>query len=576
MIGRYLCATSLLVLSACANQQLADQKAVQIDAALHQNTRTADDLAHPQKRSPIRPSTNVYLGSIHSSDDHGDPLPASVETAKGMQLSQAGRYTLAQLAEKIRIFAHLSVVVVDPSKADTTQQPAPRQAGAAVAGIGDPSIEVINQLLGGGMAGFEGSSSRAVGVQTLSTYQGPMSDFLNREIPNYGGDWQFHAGVLYLSRDVVRVYRITDIASETTSSTGLDGGSATSGSSGGASTTPTSGGSSGGSAGGGQTTTTKYTTKIWDDIVATVNFLAGAANVVASKTEGTLAVKCPLYCQEQVKSYISTHNRDVNRSILVAVTVLNIQRSGQDNYGFDPTLLYQNLPHGYSFSVLGQALPTPANGASPGTFTAGVINAPAGSSAAKFNGSSLAVQAVTQQGHVTGQFSKYVLVGNNRLVAKREATVFPYLSGAANNLASSGIASTSTNVVTQVIGDQLQVAGRLTDAGFIRLQLSLSRTNILQLFNFDLGGGITSAVPETSDDSNSALEFTVRDGSTVILSDVSNATSTVNNQGAGSVYNWLLGGSAAAQNAHDQTVLIVTAREWHPGNLDPAFTADAQ
>jgi hypothetical protein len=67
--------------------------------------------------------------------------------------------------------------------------------------------------------------------------------------------------------------------------------------------------------------------------------------------------------------------------------------------------------------------------------------------------------------------------------------------------------------------------------------------------------------------------MTIRDGATLVLSDIADDSSDLQRSGAGSVYNWLLGGQSNASNAHDKTILVITAREWHPGDEGPQLAA---
>lgn len=561
----------------CTNQDLSDKKAVAVNHALNAASVTADDLQHPEQRGPIRPSNRLYLGGIDSRPDHGEPLPDRVQGTRSFQISKTGSYSLEDLASEIHAVTHLSVVVPDEDRS------AQGEVGkAATAKAEPPPLRASDGDTIAALLAQAGAVQRAPVARFVSVYTGPLEPFLDQEVPAFGGDWQYRAGVLYLTHTLVKTYRVEDLNGETSASASLsDSGSTGSGSTSGTSTGTSSGTQSGAggtgdvSGGGGQSTSTTVVDKSWDELVKTLGLIAGPTNVAAAQSSGVVTVRCTSFCHAQVKVFLDAHNRDVGRNIMVSVAILNIQRTGSDTYGFDPTLIYKNLPTGYSFAITGQALPTSSSG-SPGTVTGGIINPPPGSTASKFNGTTLVASALTQAGHVTGVFTKTLAVGNNRVSAVQQATLVPFISSAGNNLASSGLAMTSTNIVTTAIGDQLQVVARANGDGLIRVQLALKRTTQVNTLTFDLGGGVTTPVPEVGNDSASPFQVTIPDGGTMILADVSNTSSTVANSGTGVVENILLGGSATASNSHDQTIMILSAREFHPFERQVQFAATVQ
>ena len=335
---------------------------------------------------------------------------------------------------------------------------------------------------------------------------------------------------------------------------------------------PTAGGASGAASTGGQNTSTTTSIDSWKELVSTLAAYAGGSkNVFPEPSNGRVTVKCARYCQGRVATYIDEHNKTAGRSVLITVAILNVQKTGSDDYGFSPTVLYQNLPTGYTLSALGQA--GAVNTALGSAITGGVLNPPAGSTAAKFNGTSIAVQAISQDEEITGGFQKFGFVGNNRPFSIRNALDYGYVQSVVTSN-STTLATSALQVTTLVIGDQLQIIPRIQNDGYIRLQLALSRT-ALQSTDTVTVQGTQTTIPQVADNSSSPQEFTLRDGATLILSDISDDSSNRTRSGAGSLTNWLLGGQANASNSRDKTIIIVTAREWHPGDEGPAILGGA-
>jgi len=428
----------------------------------------------------------------------------------------------------------------------------------------DGPIQTINDLFP-----FNGMPGALAPTREVSGYRGPLSGFLNQELPKYDTDWEVHGQVIYVGKEIIRAYPVVDMPSNTTLSAGLNnnGSSTVAGGYTGTGSTSAASNSLGQSATGSTTTgqSSSTTTNIdsWKELLSTLAAYTGdSKKVYAEPSNGRVTIRCSRYCQGEVVRYIREHNRTAGRTVLLTVAILTTQKKGSDDYGFNPKLIYQNLPTGYTFSILGQTAATDTS--LGGAISGGVLNPPAGSMAAKFNGTTLAVQAISQDEEVTGKLQKFGFVSNNRPFSVRNALDYGYVQSIVTAVGST-LSSTGAQIATDVIGDQLQILPRIQADGFIRLQLALSRTSIQSITQVTMGSTQTT-IPQVLDNSSSPQEFTIRDGATLIVSDISTDTSDRVRSGAGSVYNWLLGGYANTSNEKDKAIIIVTAREWHPGD----------
>lgn len=518
-----------------------------------------------QDVQPVRKGAMPYLGHARVDDAHGDPLPNRVEGTDGFSITEGTR-SLQALASAITVGLGIPVVI---SNASPTTKPgaAPSQPGRA---SDDNPAEEINKLLRTTQDLAPSPARPHITVEKL--YLGPLSRFLTAHLPQADLDWEYRDGTIYFTHEFTRSYRISDFPSSTTISAALSGATTGAGSTGSIGSTGAAPGVGGaavtggtGGQGTGQNSTTTSKIDSWADLTEALKAIAQDGKVVPDKADQKIVVTCPRHCHADVKAYIDEHNRDVTRLVYVSVAIVSIGSTGSDSYGFDPTLLYNNLPHGYSLSVLGQtALPT-TTGA--GSLTGAILNPPTGSTAARFSGTSLAIQALTESGSNSLRFARQGVTGDNRVISLRDGIDYPYLINSGTAISTAAATSSST-VAILPIGNQVQVLPHLTSDGMIRLQVAVTRTTLVALIPFDLGGGATNSVPETSDNSNSTLEFSIRDGATLILADASDSSGNQANGGAGSIYNWLLGGTANANTSSDRTVMLLTAREWRPEVAD--------
>ncbi|MEA2757290.1 MAG: hypothetical protein QOJ54_3579, partial [Aliidongia sp.] len=231
----------------------------------------------------------------------------------------------------------------------------------------------------------------------------------------------------------------------------------------------------------------------------------------------------------------------------------------------NPTLAYTNLGFSVALNPQGSQLPTTAT---PGSIITSILNPPVGSAASHFSGSSLSLQALNLIDKSTTGITKEALVANDRVFALRNAEDFSFVGQATTNT-SSALATATSSLTTLTIGDQLQALAHLTNDGHIRISLALSQTAQLgNLVTADLGNGATTTFPQLSDNATAPVEFTMRDGQTIILTDVASRTSDHAVSGSCGVYCWLLGGSDQASNSKTRTLLVITAEEIHTGDAD--------
>jgi hypothetical protein len=571
MIRHRLASSSIaLLLAACSNQQLADKA----------NTATAKDLATataPDSRQPIRPTKTVYLGKTHVDSDHGDALPERFEVPDGFcwackTASPPGeRLTLAQAAARITRYTGLGVNIDDGSVVSTTPapgaSPAPTSHPSAAATSHDPSIDTINELI---RDVPRSDAAQPEPTERLDPYTGPLSGFLNLVATLFGRDWELHGHTIYFPKYLTRHYQIDDFNSEATVSAGLNGLSSSGGvtSSSGTSSgnsTPSGTPSTGGGSSSGQNSSISTNVKPWDEVIKTVQMLAGEKAVTASPASHDIAVRCPRLCQEQVKSYLRDHNRQAQRTIHLVVAIRSLSDTGSDEYGFNPTVAFQKAGFSVALNPQGSQLPTTST---PGSIITSILNPPVGSTASQFSGTSLSLQALSEIDKNTTGITKETIIGNDRVFALRNALDFSFVGQATTNT-SSALATATSSLTTLIIGDQLQVLSHLTNDGHIRISLALSQTAQQgNLVTADLGNGATTTFPQVSDNATAPVEFTIRDGQTLILSDVSNRTSDHSTSGSCGVYCWLLGGSDAATNSKTRTLMVVTAEEIHTGDAD--------
>lgn len=474
-----------------------------------------------------------------------------------------GQYVTRQCGVSVRVTSDALAFLAGGYRTGTSPQ---NVAGAPVGpsnAMSIPQLPRLPQLPGvastQGAAGAYGSS---YGMSAQSTivdvkYHGLLKGLLDTVTSKFGLSYRYDkdtnvASIFYLDTKTFQIYAIsrsTDMKSQvtsgTTTSAGVSGG-AGAGTGGG-----TTGGISGDS-GSNQTTTVTVKDSVSDSLTAAINaMLTPNVGHASPPAFGTITVTDTPEVLARVGNFIKMQNTNLTKQVLLNVKILSVQLTDSDSLGIDWKLVYQNLS-GFGFGLAN----TIAADAAATTGTIGIVGAAAGTTLGKFNGSSLIVSALSQQGRVSVVTSPSVTTLNLQPVPVQVATQTGYLAQVSSTQTAQVGTSTALTPGTVTTGFNMNLLPYIMPGDEVLLQYSINLSALNQLRKVSSGGS-SIEIPEVANRIFSQ-EVKLRSGQTLVLSGFDQVTDNGTRSGVGSARNMLLGGSANTNNGRDVIVVLIT------------------
>jgi type II secretory pathway component GspD/PulD (secretin) len=295
--------------------------------------------------------------------------------------------------------------------------------------------------------------------------------------------------------------------------------------------------SSGGSSGGGTTAAgydfsqdSQYsnltgTLSIWQDLTTTINsLLSKEGTATVSQATTTVTVHDHPENIRAVGDYINRMNSEMSRQVRIYVQVLAVQLSKNYNMGIDWQLVKQNGLNTFTLSGNQATNANNTGGFSPVGIAWAAANDTTTGKTTTFNGTSMLIQALQQQGDVSKITEPTVTTLNNQVATISLQEQQSYISGYNSGTVSSGVATLATpNVSNLVTGFNLYLLPKIQGQN-IYLQISTVLSDLVSLVTFNATTGETSGSSSSSGSSDSST--TTASSSTTTASSTSGTTSS--------------------------------------------------
>ncbi|NHZ91147.1 PilN family type IVB pilus formation outer membrane protein [Massilia sp. CCM 8733] len=461
--------------------------------------------------------------------------------------------SLAELAERITMRSGIPTKVSPGALAVASGAPAPSAAAAiaGTAGVGtvNPIVPPLNP------APAKSATPKAEPVH-ISYRNGSFQNFLDTVAARYGVYWKYANGTIQFFHTEARSFQINALPGDATFSATVSSGATSSGGvSGGGSGGGSGSGNNGVSASNNQNTAVSSQLSVYSNLQKSIGAMLSAyGQVVASPATGSITVVDTPDALERIAAFVESENRAMARQIAINVTVLSVTLSDADEYGINWNLVYSNLLNTYGIrnTIAG------APGSSPAAFSAGVL----ASSNSKFAGSSLMIQALSQQGKVRRQTSASVVTLNNQPVPVQVAKQTSYLKSSETTV--SPLAGSTTSLTPGVVtsGFNMSILPHLLDDGTVMLQFSTDISALRQIRRVNSGsaGSSTNTSIESPelDTRNFLQRVAMKSNETLIISGFEQTDDDIDRQGVGHPSNFLLGGALARKANKEVIVILVT------------------
>ncbi|UOD29659.1 PilN family type IVB pilus formation outer membrane protein [Massilia violaceinigra] len=458
--------------------------------------------------------------------------------------------SLSELAERITMRSGIPVKVTPGALAVAGGAQAPSSAPAAsapAAGGVPPLVAPMVPPLGAPPA--KNSASRAEPVR-ISYRNGTFQNFLDTVAARYGVYWKYANGTILFFHTDARSFQIHALPGDASFSANVSSGASSSGG--------VSSGSGGGSAGsnGGVSTINNQNTAVSSQLSVYSNLqksigamLSAYGQVVASPATGSITVVDTPDAMERIAAFIDSENQAMARQVAINVTVLSVTLSDADEYGINWNLVYSNLLHNYG--IRNTLAGTP--GSDPVAFSAGVL----ASSKSKFAGSTLMIQALSQQGKVRRQTSATVVTLNNQPVPVQVAKQTSYLKS--SETTTSPLAGSTTTLTPGMVtsGFNMSILPHLLGDGTVMLQFSTDISALRQIRRVNSGGADSTSIESPELDTRNFLQrVAMKSNETLIISGFEQTDDDLDRQGVGHPANILFGGLARKSNKEVIVILV--------------------
>jgi type IVB pilus formation R64 PilN family outer membrane protein len=393
-------------------------------------------------------------------------------------------------------------------------------------------------------------------AQVRITYAGGnFKGLLDTVAARFGVYWKYSDGVIQFFHTEPRTFQINAIPGDATlTATVASGATSTGGVTGGGGG---GGGGAGGSAGGTSGGVTSNNMQniavasklsVYSSIESAVTaMLSSYGKVVASPATGTITVVDTPDTLDRVAAYIENENKTLSRQVVINVTVLSVSLSDGDEYGINWDLVYSTLNNKYGI----KNVVAPSKNAVG--FTAGILS----TSSSNYAGSTLLINALSEQGKVRRQTTASVVTLNNQPVPVQVARQTSYLASLQTTVTAQ--VGTTTSLIPGMVtsGFNMSILPHVLANGTVMLQFSTDISALRTIRTVASGNGSSIETPEM-DTRNFLQRVSMKSNETLVISGFEQTDENVDHQGVGVPKNMLLGGSVKASANKEVIVILIT------------------
>jgi type IVB pilus formation R64 PilN family outer membrane protein len=514
-------------LSGCATFQQSGQ--------LHDHAMAVIDGSHiPAPQTVETVSQPFLLGQ-----------PITLQNAPPALLNQNITFTVAQAQPLTSIAAQITQITGIPVQVNGMGGGNGSTPAASVGGLPAPPAALL-----------AGTGSLPDIPSVSVRYSGALHGLLDTIASAAGVSWKFDStsGNIVFFRVETQTFNIPALAWATDSSSQIVASAGASSSS----STSSTGGTNATTASTGQTTITNTSdTNVWTDLASTAKAISNGAQVSTDPSTGTITVTGTPDQINQVSQWVSDMTDNLSKQVAITIQIYSVQVNHEQNYGFTPTLAFENAAKSFGITVAGASMPTvQTSGVTPMTFGASILNTAKGA-AGEFSGSEAAVQALDTLGNVNQVFSRDITTLNGQEAPIQVAQQIGYLQSSSTTSTTNAGNTTSLNPGTVTAGFTGSVTPRIIGSKiFLGMKMTISSLVSLQTIS---AGGSSIQLPTTDDTVVSDLAA-LQSGSTLMVTGYQENDGNSTHNGVGSPYIPLLGGGADANVKKNLIAIIITAR----------------
>jgi type IVB pilus formation R64 PilN family outer membrane protein len=547
------CCASVLL---CACTGLPGKVDTGVDSAHVNAAALMKDVGHlapdgTAKNSPtVTREKGIWLGT-NVVKLGAPPLPAIFQESATFDRTLA---SLSELAERITLRAGIPTKVSPDAMAASTAAlngTVPRAPGglptAGAPVVAAPPMPAAMPVAPGGFAGA--GQARPMPSVHITYTSGDLKGLLDMASARFGVYWKYVDGTIQFFHTDSRTFQISAIPGDSSLTANVTSGAT---STGGVTTTPGTGGGAGSNAGGVSSTNSQNTAvasqlSVYSSIEKSINAMLSAyGKVVSSPATGTMTVVDTPDALDRIAAFVDNENKSLSRQVVINVTVLSVNLSDQDEYGINWDLVYRNLNTRYGVKNTVASSPTSVG------FSAGILS----TSTSKFAGTSLLINALSEQGKVRRQTTASVVTLNNQPVPVQVAKQTSYLASSQTTVTALVGSTASLIPGTVTSGFNMSILPHVLANGSVMLQFSTDISSLRSIRTVS-SNGASIETPEM-DTRNFMQRVAMKSNETLIISGFEQSDENLDRSGVGQPNNYLFGGGLRAQANKEVIVILIT------------------
>ena len=516
-----------------------------IDSAEDRSARLASQVGLPDPTSKPAPQVvhekGMWLAKNSIKLAQRDSLPPIFYEPATFDRSVG---SLTEFAERVTVRSGIPVKVTPDAASASLRALIPSNAAGGAPAAAAPQPGGVPPLAA--VAAPTGQYGSSLRPEVRLSYQGGnLKGLLDTAAARFGVFWKYDDGKVSFYYTDTRNFQVIAIPGESAvTATVSSGGQAN----GGVATTagaPASTGTAGSN--NRQNTEVKSQMSVFAGIEKSIAaMLSSYGKVVASPATGSISVTDTPDILERVAQFIDEENKTLSRQVMVNVTVLSVNANNSDNYGINWSLVYSDLSRRYGIQ---NSFPTDASTTS---FSAAILN----TSTSRLAGSTLVMNALSQQGRVRRETSASVVSLNNQPVPVQVAKQTSFLASSQNTVTANVGSTSSLTPGTVTSGFNMSILPRLLNNGTVMLQFSTDISTLRRIRQVTSGNSLIET-PEI-DTRNFMQRVAMKSGETLVISGFEQIEDDVDGQGVGSPSNFLLGGGYRAKAGKEMIVILIT------------------
>jgi type IVB pilus formation R64 PilN family outer membrane protein len=537
---------TLVMLSGCSGlagkiEGSVDETDPKVSALVKDVGRTADGVV-PKSSFPVVHEQGIWLSKtvVRSGPP---PLPPVFRESAAFDRNVS---SLSELAERITLRSGIPTKVSPDAIAVSSGMVQGTANGAGAPGA-QVAAGAVPPLPGGtpGNAGVPRPAGQGAPIR-ISYSNGDFKGLLDMAAARFGVHWKYAEGIIHFFHTDSRTFQISAIPGDSSLTATVNSGATSTGGVG----TPAGGGATGStgiSANNSQNTAVASRLSVYTSIEKSIAAMLSAyGKVVASPATGTITVVDTPDTLDRIATFVESENKALSRQVVINVTVLSVNLTDADEYGINWDLVYTGLRNRYGIRNTVAASPNAVG------FSAGIL----ATANSKFAGSTLLINALSEQGKVRRQTTASVVTLNNQPVPVQVAKQTSFLQSSQTTVTALVGTTTTLTPGTVTSGFNMSILPHVLANGTVMLQFSTDISALRQIRTVSSNG--TSIESPELDTRNFLQRVAMKSNETLIISGFEQTDDNLDKRGVGAPANYLLGGGFKAKSEKEIIVILVT------------------